>query len=53
MIRHGPSQMARASMTRNNSNSVLRGDRGWLFGDRRQALAEFSSLVEIERSGRP
>ena len=32
---------------------VLRGDRGWLFGDRRQALAEFSSLVEIERSGRP
>ena len=31
---------------------VLRGDHGWLCGDRRQALAEFSSLVEIERSGR-
>jgi hypothetical protein len=25
----------------------------WLVGDRRQALREFSSLVEIERSGRP
>ena len=25
----------------------------WLCGDRRQALAEFTSLVEIERSGRP
>jgi hypothetical protein len=32
---------------------VLRDDHGWLCGDRRQALTEFSSLVEIERSGRP
>ena len=33
---------------------VLRDDHGWLCGDRRQVLAEFSSLVEIEqRSGRP
>ena len=31
---------------------VLRGDHGWLLGDRRQALREFAGLVEIERSGR-
>ena len=32
---------------------MLPNGHGWLCGDRRQALAEFSSLVEIERSGRP
>ena len=31
---------------------VLSGDHGWLCGDRRQALAEFSRLVGFERSGR-
>jgi hypothetical protein len=28
---------------------VLRGSHGWLCGDRRQALAEFRDLVDIER----
>ena len=32
---------------------LLPSGHGWLCGDRRQAIAEFSSLVEIERSGRP
>ena len=32
---------------------LLASGHGWLCGDRRQALAEFTSLVEIERSGRP
>jgi hypothetical protein len=31
---------------------VLRGDHGWVCGDRRQALAEFDELVDIERWGR-
>ena len=31
---------------------LLPGGHGWLVGDRRQALCKFSSLVEIERSGR-
>jgi hypothetical protein len=31
---------------------VLRGNHGWLFGDRRQALREFAGLVDIERRGR-
>jgi hypothetical protein len=30
---------------------VLRGDHGWLFGDRGQALAEFAGLERIERRG--
>ena len=32
---------------------LLSSGHGWLCGDRRQALAEFTSLVGIERSGRP
>jgi hypothetical protein len=31
---------------------VLRGDHGWLCGDRRQALTEFAGLERIERTGR-
>ena len=31
---------------------VLRGDHGWLVGDRREALREFAELVGIERAGR-
>ena len=31
---------------------VLRGDHGWLCGDRRQALREFDELDRIERRGR-
>jgi hypothetical protein len=30
---------------------VLRGDHGWLVGDRQQALREFAGLVDIERQG--
>jgi hypothetical protein len=32
---------------------LLPSGHGWRCGDRRQALAEFTSLVGIERSGRP
>jgi hypothetical protein len=31
---------------------VIRGDHAWLHGDRRQALAEFNALEQIERRGR-
>ena len=31
---------------------LLPGGRGWLVGDRRQALREFAGLVDIERWGR-
>jgi hypothetical protein len=31
---------------------ALRGDHGWLCGDRRQALREFDELDRIERRGR-
>jgi hypothetical protein len=30
---------------------ILRGEHGWLCGDRRQALAEFAGLERIERWG--
>ena len=30
---------------------VLRDDHGWLCGDRRQALAEFTRLERVERLG--
>jgi hypothetical protein len=31
---------------------VIRGDHGWLCGDRRQAVCEFDDLERIERRGR-
>ena len=35
-----------------NGFYVIRGDHGWLCGDRGQALTEFAALERIERWGR-
>ena len=32
---------------------IIRGDHGWLCGDRRQALREFELVERIERLARP
>jgi hypothetical protein len=44
-----PIERPRIELAREGGWYVLRGDHGWLCGDRRQALEEHRSLVEIER----
>jgi hypothetical protein len=39
----------RIELAREGGWYVIRGDHGWLVGDRRQALAEFCRLERIER----
>jgi hypothetical protein len=47
-----PTERPRIEIAPEGGWIVLRGDHGWLAGDRQQALREFSDLDRIERRGR-